>query len=84
MAAVEYLRERYGMGEVIRMLQNIGSGMPIGKPCATVPAWIILALSADLENTSNGKRVRIPLYNRVCRMNLTVIRLHWAGGVNAF
>ena len=26
LSAVEYLRERYGMGEVVRMLRNIGSG----------------------------------------------------------
>jgi Tfp pilus assembly protein PilF len=26
LSAVEYLRDRYGMGEVLRMLQNIGSG----------------------------------------------------------
>ena len=28
LAAVEYLRERYGMGEVLRMLESIGSGEP--------------------------------------------------------
>jgi len=27
LSAVEYLRDRYGMGEVMRMLQNIGSGV---------------------------------------------------------
>ncbi|MGH9502143.1 MAG: hypothetical protein ACRD20_04760 [Terriglobales bacterium] len=27
LSAVEYLRERYGMGEVVRMLRNIGSGV---------------------------------------------------------
>ncbi|MGH9502135.1 MAG: peptidase MA family metallohydrolase [Terriglobales bacterium] len=27
LSAVEYLRERYGMGEVMRMLRNIGSGV---------------------------------------------------------
>ncbi len=26
LSAVEYLRDRYGMGEILRMLQNIGSG----------------------------------------------------------
>jgi hypothetical protein len=26
LSAVEYLRDRYGMGEVLRMLQNVGSG----------------------------------------------------------
>ena len=26
LSGVEYLRQRYGMGEVIRMLRNIGSG----------------------------------------------------------
>ncbi len=27
LSAVDYLRERYGMGEVLRMLRNIGSGV---------------------------------------------------------
>ena len=27
LSAVEYLRDRYGMGEVLRMLQNVGSGV---------------------------------------------------------
>jgi tetratricopeptide (TPR) repeat protein len=28
LAAVEYLRDRFGMGELVRMMQNIGSGEP--------------------------------------------------------
>jgi tetratricopeptide (TPR) repeat protein len=29
LSAVEYLRDRYGMAEILRMLQNIGSGMGV-------------------------------------------------------
>jgi hypothetical protein len=28
LTAVEYLRDRYGMGEIMRMLESIGSGEP--------------------------------------------------------
>jgi hypothetical protein len=35
LSAVEYLRDRYGMGEVLRMLHNIGSGAGAEETLAT-------------------------------------------------
>lgn len=29
LSAVDYLRDRYGMGEIVRMMRNIGSGEPV-------------------------------------------------------
>jgi hypothetical protein len=29
LSAVDYLRDRYGLGEIVRMMRNIGSGEPV-------------------------------------------------------